>query len=115
MRSQAIKNERQITEERVKKNGLMYEKLVKVVNFLLQGKTSKQELLKYLIPVIVKNKLPVERLMRRSKKIIYCWICEHIDLFPEFKRMITSTWPYETKIPEITSDQIFESECNLSE
>lgn len=113
--SKMTKNERNTIEERVRKNGIMYEKLVKVVDFLLHGKTNKQELLKYLIPVIIKNKLKVERLMRRNKKIIYCWMCEHIDLFPMLKKMITCTWPYEMDIPEVTSDQISDSEYNLSE
>lgn len=113
--AQMITNEKCTIEERVRKNGLMYEKLVKVVSFLLHGKTTKQELLKYLIPVINKNKLKVERLMRRNKKIIYCWMCEHIDLFPEFKKMITCTWPYEMNISEAVTDQISDSEYNMSE
>lgn len=101
-----VKTEREIVEERIKKNGIYYVKLVKALDFLLKGRTTKKQLLSYILPTIKKNNLKIERLMRRNKQIIYCWICENINFFPDLKSIITATWPYEENLDKYKTEDI---------
>ena len=96
--------ERKVVEERIKRNGKYYTKLVKALNFILKGKTTKKQLLALIIPVIKKNNLKLERIVQRNKQVIYCWICEHINLFPNLESIITSTWPYEDDLSKYQTD-----------
>ena len=89
-------SERQQTMERVMKNGLLYKKVVLVVDFLLKGSTNKSDLLKLVIPVIREHGMHVERVLRRNKQAIYCWICENIHLFPDIESMVQIQWPFES-------------------
>ena len=110
-----VKNERQIAQERIQKNQAYYMKLTKALELILNGKATKKNLLAYILPTMNKHNLKVERMMRRSKQIIYCWICEHISLFPDLQSIVTCTWPYEEHIGDKLSDMDTQSDDFLNE
>ena len=95
-------SERQETMERVKKNGVLYKKVVLVIDFLMKGSAKKSDLLDIIIPKIKENKMHVDRILRRNKQAIYCWICENIHLFPHIESLVNVQWPFEE--PETTFD-----------
>ena len=71
-------------------------KLKKILKLMMNGNVSKTKLLNFITPVIEENNMRVDRLMRRHKNAIYCWICENIKLFKDLQNIICVEWPCET-------------------
>ena len=110
--------EKKQIEERVQKNGVKYKKVIKLLDYLLKGETNKTDLLKYVVPKAIENGLHIERAVKRNKQILYCWICEHIDIFPDIAKIVNSEWPFEEDRKEtenaiILSSPDIDFECDF--
>ena len=90
-------HEKRLIQERVIKNGNTYLKLVKLLGYLLNDKTKKTDILELVLPKIEEKGLHLERVARRNKQALYCWICEHIEIFPDLESIIHAEWPFENK------------------
>ena len=85
--SQTIKD-RKLIAERVQKNQLYYNKMEQALGVVLNRKTRKDDLLAYAKRIIAANGLKIERLIKRSKPVLICWFCEHMDLVPLLSHLI---------------------------
>ena len=84
---QTIKD-RKLVAMRVEQNKLYYHKMEQALSVVLNGKTRKNDLLAYAKKIIAENGLKIERLMKRSKSVLICWFCEHMDLVPLLSQLI---------------------------
>ena len=84
---QTIKD-RKLVAMRVEKNKRYYNKMEQALGVLLNGKTRKNDLLAYAKKIIAQHGLKLERLMKRSKPVLICWFCEHMNLDPLLSQLI---------------------------
>ena len=80
--------DRKLVAMRVEKNKKYFNKVEQALGVLLNGKTRKSDLLAYAKKIIAQNGLKLERLMKRSKPVIICWFCEHMNLDPLLTQLI---------------------------
>ena len=83
--------DRQLVSRRVEKNKDCFKKMEQALGILLSGKTRKSDLLAFARKILAENNLKIERLMKRSKPVLICWFCEHMDLIPVLKDLITNS------------------------
>ena len=113
---QTIKD-RRLVSERIRKNEKYYYRMEHALNVILNGKTRKNDLLAYAKEIIQKNNLRLERLMKRSKPVLICWFCEHMDLIPLLKELILKQEMVEKYGPQeaFSSSPIVESESEKTQ
>ena len=80
---------------RIENNKLNFNKISGIMRIIFNDQVTKKNLLSFITPIIIKNDLKVERLMRRHKKMILCWICENMHLFPNLTELVKEKWPVE--------------------
>lgn len=81
--------DRIMVSKRMEKNKELYAPMEKALSVILGGKCRMPEILAYARLIISRNRnLYLDRLMKRSKPVLICWFCEHIDEIPMLKSYV---------------------------
>lgn len=84
------KLDQKLISRMVEENKYLYRTVERALDVYLQGKTKKENLLKFATDIIIKTGGKVPRLMKRNRQVIICWFCQNRSIIPELEEIINA-------------------------